>query len=73
MAERDAALRAAVAELTELQREAVTLAFFAGLSHPEIAARTDAPLGTVKSRLRLAADRLRAALGPQFGKEMFDE
>ncbi len=72
-AERDAALRAAIADLSEPQREVIRLAFFAGLSHPEIALQTGAPLGTVKSRLRLAADRLRVALGAGFGKGLFDE
>lgn len=72
-AQRDEELRAAIDELTEPQREVVRLAFFIGLSHPEIAARIGAPLGTVKSRLRLAADRLRKALGPNFGKDLFDD
>ena len=40
----------------------VELAFFAGLSYPEVAARTGAPLGTVKSRMRLALERLRSVL-----------
>jgi len=73
IAQRDAELQKAIADLTEAQRDVVRLAFFVGLSHPEIAARTGAPLGTVKSRLRLAADRLRVALGPDFGKDSFDE
>lgn len=73
IAQRDAELQQAIADLTEAQRDVVRLAFFVGLSHPEIAARTGAPLGTVKSRLRLAADRLRTALGPEFGKDLFDE
>lgn len=70
---RDARLREAVAALSEPQREAVHLAFFIGLSHPEIAARTGAPLGTVKSRLRLAGERLRAALGAEFDQELFGD
>ncbi|MEM8751613.1 MAG: sigma-70 family RNA polymerase sigma factor [Pseudomonadota bacterium] len=72
-AARDAKIREAVADLTEAQREAVRLAFFLGLSHPEIAARTGAPLGTVKSRLRLAAERLRTALGGSFDEETFGD
>lgn len=72
-AERDALLRDAVADLNSDQRTAVRLAFFEGLSHPEIAARTDAPLGTVKSRLRLATDRLRTALGDDFGEELLND
>ncbi|MEM7524289.1 MAG: sigma-70 family RNA polymerase sigma factor [Pseudomonadota bacterium] len=73
VAARDARLREAVAALTDAQREVVHLAFFIGLSHPEIAARTGAPLGTVKSRLRLAGDRLRTALGADFWRELFDD
>lgn len=73
IAERDAALREAVAALTEAQREAVRLAFFVGMSHPQIAASTGAPLGTVKSRLRLATARLREALGDEFGEDFLDE
>ena len=57
-----ASVRAALADLPPEQREAVELAFFAGLSYPEVAARTGAPLGTVKSRMRLAMERLRSVL-----------
>lgn len=45
------------------QLEVVQLAFFEGLSHGEIVERLGIPLGTVKSRLRLAFRKLRAALG----------
>jgi RNA polymerase sigma-70 factor (ECF subfamily) len=44
------------------QRRLVDLAFFEGRSHSEIAAQTGIPLGTVKSRIRLAFSRLRRAL-----------
>ena len=44
------------------QRDLVVLAFYAGLSHSDIAARTRLPLGTVKSRLRLAFQRLKRDL-----------
>lgn len=70
--ERDALLREAVAALSDDQRIAVRLAFFEGLSHPEISTRTGAPLGTIKSRLRLAARKLRTALGDHFGEELLD-
>jgi len=69
-AERDARVRAAVAALSEDQRAVVRLAFFAGLSQSEIAGRLALPLGTVKSRLRLAFDRLRRELGPDFVEEL---
>jgi RNA polymerase sigma-70 factor (ECF subfamily) len=44
------------------QREVVRLSFIQNLAHPEIAKRLGIPLGTVKSRLRLAYDRLRPQL-----------
>ena len=53
-------LAAAMAELPDAQREAVALAYFGGLSHTEIAERLRLPVGTVKGRIRLALDRLRA-------------
>ena len=51
---RQAEIRAALAERLDEQWTAVELAFFAGLSHSEIAERLSLPLGTVKSRIRLA-------------------
>lgn len=55
-------LRKAVASLPAEQAELLRQAFFEDLSHAEIAVRTALPLGTVKSRLRLAKDKLRLAL-----------
>lgn len=52
-------LAAAIAELPEKQRILVQRAFYGDLSHSEIAAETGLPLGTIKSRIRLALDRLR--------------
>lgn len=49
----------ALAELPEAQRELIEKAYFGDLSHSEIASVTGLPLGTIKSRLRLALDRLR--------------
>jgi RNA polymerase sigma-70 factor (ECF subfamily) len=46
------------------QQTAVQLAFFRGLTHSEIASELGIPLGTVKTRLRLAFDKLRVALEP---------
>ncbi len=50
--------------LTPSQRECIELAFFAGLTHTEIAERLEAPLGTVKSRILLGMNKLRDALRP---------
>ncbi|HEV8670113.1 MAG TPA: sigma-70 family RNA polymerase sigma factor [Candidatus Limnocylindria bacterium] len=55
-------VRAAVASLPLEQREVLSLAFWSGLSQTEIARRTGAPLGTVKSRVRLGMARLRERL-----------
>jgi RNA polymerase sigma-70 factor (ECF subfamily) len=52
----------ALAALPEDQRQAVTLAYFEGLSHSEIAKRTGTPLGTVKTRMRIAQQKLAEAL-----------
>jgi RNA polymerase sigma-70 factor (ECF subfamily) len=58
------AVRASLGALPEPQRRAVTLAFFGGLSHPDVAAALDIPLGTAKTRIRAGLRRLRDALRP---------
>jgi RNA polymerase sigma factor (sigma-70 family) len=56
------ALRRAMAKLPEEQAQLLRLAFFQDLSHSQIAAKLSMPLGTVKSRLRLALGKLRPQL-----------
>jgi RNA polymerase sigma-70 factor, ECF subfamily len=58
--ERD--VRAAMEDLPDEQKELLRQAFYDGLSHREIAERTGTPLGTVKSRMRLAFQKLRGRL-----------
>lgn len=60
--DREARVAAALAALPEAQAALIRRAFHESLSHREIAEATGLPLGTVKSRLRLAFDKLRAAL-----------
>jgi len=57
------ALGQAIAKLPDAQRELIEKAYFGDLSQSEIAKITGLPLGTIKSRLRLALDRLRHAMG----------
>nr|WP_210878613.1 sigma-70 family RNA polymerase sigma factor [Roseovarius autotrophicus] len=52
----------ALATLPEKQRVLIEKAYFGDLSHSEIAEETGLPLGTIKSRIRLALDRLRHAM-----------
>lgn len=56
-------LASAMDALPPEQRAALELAYFEGLSHGEIAERTSQPLGTVKTRIRLAMQKLRQGLG----------
>jgi len=55
-------VHAALATLSEEQRRVVLLSYFEGLSHREIAQRLHQPLGTVKTRLRTAHQRLTESL-----------
>ena len=60
--ERQERVRAALALLPEDQHEVVSLSYLEGLSHSEIADRLGLPLGTVKSRMRLAYQKIREAV-----------
>jgi RNA polymerase sigma factor (sigma-70 family) len=62
LAQDTAELGRALASLPEKQRGLIERAYFGDLSHSEIAAETGLPLGTIKSRIRLALDRLRHAM-----------
>jgi RNA polymerase sigma-70 factor (ECF subfamily) len=55
------ALRGLLADLPHEQRQVIVLAYFRGFTQTEIADAVDAPLGTVKGRMRLALTKLRAA------------
>lgn len=56
-------VKKAMSQLTELQRQAVTLAYYGGYSHSEVAEKLKVPIGTVKTRIRDGMIRLRDELG----------
>ncbi len=60
--ETETRVRAAMRDLPEEQVNLLKLAFYEGLSHSEIAGKLDLPLGTVKSRIRLAFGKMKAKL-----------
>ena len=66
--ERAEVVHAALRDLPGDQRRALELAFFGGLSHREIADRTETPLGTVKTRIRTALLKLRERLETELAK-----
>ena len=72
VAEREARLRVAIAGLAPEQRQVLVAAFYEGLSHGQIAARDGLPLGTVKSRIRLAFRHLHAILGDDLAQGFGD-
>jgi RNA polymerase sigma-70 factor (ECF subfamily) len=67
LAQRAALVRAALEGLSTDQRAVLELSFFGGLSHMEIAERLNEPLGTVKTRIRMALLKLRERLRPLLG------
>lgn len=58
----------ALEQLSEVQRQALTLSFFDGMSHQEIADHTGEPLGTVKGRIRQALLHIRRSLSDRYGE-----
>lgn len=60
--QRQIRVQAVMRELPPDQHEVVTMAFIDGLSHSEISKRLNLPLGTIKSRIRLAYQKVRSAL-----------
>jgi RNA polymerase sigma-70 factor (ECF subfamily) len=58
-------VRRCLSNLTELQRESVTLAYYGGYTYREVGELLEVPLGTVKTRLRDGLIRLRDCLGVQ--------
>lgn len=62
-------VRAELVKLPPEQLELLQAAFYEGLSHSEIATKFNLPLGTVKSRIRLAFGRLRGQLDPAGGPQ----
>ncbi|HEX3097492.1 MAG TPA: sigma-70 family RNA polymerase sigma factor [Usitatibacter sp.] len=62
LAQQGRALRAALAALAPDERLAIECAFLSGLTHVEVAARLNEPLGTIKTRIRSGLHKLRRAL-----------
>lgn len=60
--QRRGAVHHALQQIEPLQRQLISLSFFRGYSHAEIASREQMPLGTVKTQIRAALQRLRLAL-----------
>ncbi len=69
LADQARTVRAALTELPPEQRQVIELAYFGGLTQQEISDRLDQPLGTVKTRIRLGMQKLRAALAPAMRSE----
>ncbi len=62
VAMRKSKVRAALAQLSDVQREALELAYLQGLTYSDVAARLDIPLGTAKTRMRDGMIRMRTLL-----------
>ncbi len=68
--ERQALVWAALKTLPLVQRQAIELAYYEGLTHVEISERLNVPLGTIKTRIRLAMEKLRGSLQPLWEEEL---
>ncbi|MEK6695314.1 MAG: sigma-70 family RNA polymerase sigma factor [Nitrospirota bacterium] len=68
--ERQALVWAALKTLPLVQRQAIELAYYEGLTHVEISGRLNVPLGTIKTRIRLAMEKLRDGLQPLWEEEL---
>lgn len=64
--QRDTELHSLLAALDPLKRQLISLVFYRGMTHDEVATHTGLPLGTVKSHLRRTFSALRTALGADF-------
>jgi RNA polymerase sigma-70 factor (ECF subfamily) len=53
-----------------VQRQAIELAYYEGLTHVEISGRLNVPLGTIKTRIRLAMEKLRDGLQPLWEEDL---
>ena len=62
-------VRGALGDLPQEQSQVIELAYFGGFSHAEIASMLDAPLGTIKGRMRLGLEKLRDTLADGLGLE----
>ena len=68
--ERQALVWAAIKTLPPVQRQAIELAYYEGLTHVEISERLNVPLGTIKTRIRLAMEKLRDGLQPLWKEDL---
>ena len=67
--ERQTLVRASLKTLPSVQQQVIDLAFYEGLTHVEISERLNVPLGTIKTRIRLAMKKLRDGLKPLWAEE----